>query len=117
MATPGVLECAFCGKSISIRYPFVEALSGALVLGAWLLYGLTPAFPIAAGFALAMVVLFFTDYDHQLLPDAVTLTGLVAGLDRQEPVAGVRSPTRRRADTSDGDSMARGDSPPSSVRR
>jgi leader peptidase (prepilin peptidase)/N-methyltransferase len=38
------------------------------------------AFPIAAAFGLAMVVLFFTDYDHQLLPDAVTLTGLVAGV-------------------------------------
>jgi leader peptidase (prepilin peptidase)/N-methyltransferase len=72
-------RCATCAKTISIRYPFVEALSAALVLGAWTLYGLTPAFPIAAGFALAMLVLFFTDYDHQLLPDAVTLTGLVVG--------------------------------------
>jgi leader peptidase (prepilin peptidase)/N-methyltransferase len=55
-------------------------LSALFVLGAWEIYGLTPAFPIAAVFALAMVVLFFTDYDHQLLPDAITLTGVVAGL-------------------------------------
>jgi leader peptidase (prepilin peptidase)/N-methyltransferase len=73
-------RCAECGQRISWRYPAVEALSGALVLGAWLLYGLTPAFPISAGFALALLVLFFTDYDHKLLPDAVTLTGFVAGL-------------------------------------
>jgi leader peptidase (prepilin peptidase)/N-methyltransferase len=31
-------------------------------------------------FALAMITLFFTDYDTQLLPDAITLTGLAAGL-------------------------------------
>ena len=73
-------RCALCGKPISIRYPFVELLSATLILGAWKLYGLTPAFPIAAGFALALLVLFFTDYDHQLLPDTVTLTGLVVGL-------------------------------------
>jgi len=63
-----------------LRYPFVELLSGAIVLGAWTLYGFTPAFPISAAFALAMLVLFFTDYDHQLLPDAITLTGLTVGL-------------------------------------
>jgi len=73
-------RCASCSRRISLRYPFVELLSGFVVFGAWMLYGLTPAFPIAAVFALAMVVLFFTDYDHQLLPDAITLTGLIAGL-------------------------------------
>jgi len=73
-------RCANCARPISPRYPFVELLSGAFVLGAWNLYGWTPAFPISAAFALAMIVLFFTDYDHQLLPDAVTLTGLIVGL-------------------------------------
>lgn len=73
-------RCAGCSQRISLRYPFVELLSGFFVFGAWELYGFTPAFPIAAVFALSMIVLFFTDYDHQLLPDAVTLTGLIAGL-------------------------------------
>jgi len=73
-------RCANCAQPIAWRYPFVELLSGLIVLGAWRLYGLTPAFPISAAFALALLVLFFTDYDHQLLPDAITLSGLVAGL-------------------------------------
>ncbi len=73
-------RCASCGQPISWRYPFVELLSAVIVCGAWTIYGMTPAFPISATFALAMVALFFTDYDHQLLPDAITLTGLVAGL-------------------------------------
>jgi leader peptidase (prepilin peptidase)/N-methyltransferase len=73
-------RCSGCGARISWRYPFVETLSGAIVLGLWLTFGSRPAFPIAVLFALALVALFFTDLDHQLLPDAITLTGLVAGL-------------------------------------
>lgn len=73
-------RCARCGSAISARYPFVEALSGAVVLAMWLAFGPGIEFAIASVFALAMVVLFFTDFDHQLLPDAVTLSGLALGL-------------------------------------
>jgi leader peptidase (prepilin peptidase)/N-methyltransferase len=73
-------RCAGCASAISLRYPFVEALSAATVLAMWRLYGPESAFPIAAAFALAMLVLFFTDFDHQLLPDAVTLTGVAVGM-------------------------------------
>ena len=73
-------RCASCGAGISWRYPAVELLSGAVVLVLWRFFGPSPAFLIASGFALAMVVLFFTDWDLQLLPDAITLTGTVTGL-------------------------------------
>jgi leader peptidase (prepilin peptidase)/N-methyltransferase len=73
-------RCAHCSSRISWRYPFVEAMSGAIVVASWLAFGPTPAFPIAVVFTLALVALFFTDLDHQLLPDAITLTGLAAGL-------------------------------------
>jgi leader peptidase (prepilin peptidase)/N-methyltransferase len=73
-------RCAGCSAPISFRYPFVEALSGAAVLALWLVFGYQPAFPIAAAFVLAMIALFFTDLDHQLLPDAITLTGFATGL-------------------------------------
>jgi leader peptidase (prepilin peptidase)/N-methyltransferase len=73
-------RCASCAARISPRYPFIELMSGAFVLAMWLAFGATPAFPVAAVFALALVALFFTDLDHQLLPDAITLTGVVAGL-------------------------------------
>jgi leader peptidase (prepilin peptidase)/N-methyltransferase len=72
--------CRHCSAPISWRYPFVEALSGVTVLLLWRHFGATAAFAIAAVFALALIVLFFTDYDHQLLPDAVTLTGFGVGL-------------------------------------
>jgi leader peptidase (prepilin peptidase)/N-methyltransferase len=72
--------CGHCSARISWRYPLVEALAGLTVLLFWRHYGTGSAFPIAAAFTLALVVLFFTDYDHQLLPDAVTLSGFAVGL-------------------------------------
>jgi leader peptidase (prepilin peptidase)/N-methyltransferase len=73
-------RCASCGARISWRYPLVEVLTGALALSLWHAYGPSIAFFIAAGFGMALVVLFFTDYDHQLLPDRVTLVGFAAGM-------------------------------------
>jgi leader peptidase (prepilin peptidase)/N-methyltransferase len=72
-------RCAACGAPISPRYPLVEAASAAVLLALWLAFGASAAFAVAALLALALVVLFFTDLDHQLLPDAVTLSGTVAG--------------------------------------
>jgi len=73
-------RCARCSAPFSFRYPFVEALSATIVFLMWRSFGAAAAFPIAAVFALALLALFFTDLDHQLLPDAITLTGTVAGL-------------------------------------
>ena len=73
-------RCATCRAPISWRYPAVEALTGLAAVALWRGYGPSQAFAIAAIFTLLMIVLFFTDYDHQLLPDLVTLPGFCAGL-------------------------------------
>ncbi len=73
-------RCRGCSAPISWRYPFVELLSGLSVLALWRVFGAVPEFPIAAAFTLALIVLFFTDFDHQLLPDAITLTGFACGV-------------------------------------
>jgi leader peptidase (prepilin peptidase)/N-methyltransferase len=73
-------RCGVCGASISWRYPMVELLSGVTLLVLWHAFGPTLELVVAVPFTLAMLVLFFTDLDHQLLPDAVTLSGLVVGL-------------------------------------
>lgn len=73
-------RCASCGARISVRYPIVEALTGALSAGvAWQLgFG----WPAAAGLVLTwfLVALAFIDIDHQLLPDSLTLPLLWLGL-------------------------------------
>ena len=73
-------RCRHCGAPISWRYPLVETLA-ALTLGlSYWHFGPSGSFAISAAFTLAMIVLFFTDWDHQLLPDAVTLTGFALGV-------------------------------------
>ena len=73
-------KCRECRTSISIRYPLVELMTGVGVTVLWRIYGFSPEFPFVAVFFMAMLVLFFTDFDLQLLPDAITLTGFLAAL-------------------------------------
>jgi leader peptidase (prepilin peptidase)/N-methyltransferase len=73
-------RCAGCGCPISWRYPLVELMTAAILLGLWLAYGPSRQFLVAAPFCLAMTVLFFTDLDLQLLPDVITLPGFAVGI-------------------------------------
>jgi leader peptidase (prepilin peptidase)/N-methyltransferase len=73
-------RCASCRAAISWRYPAVELLTGLVTLALWRGFGPSWEFTIAVVFSLVMIVLFFTDFDHQLLPDLVTLPGCVFGL-------------------------------------
>jgi leader peptidase (prepilin peptidase) / N-methyltransferase len=72
-------RCAACAAPISWRYPLVEALTALLLLALWRGLGPGMAFTVAAPFALALLVLFFTDLDTRLLPDVVTLGGFFVG--------------------------------------
>ncbi|HEY7744089.1 MAG TPA: A24 family peptidase [Burkholderiales bacterium] len=73
-------KCAGCGAAISLRYPVVEALSGAAAgYIAWR-YGLTLAMLGALLFTWAMIALAFIDLDTFYLPDSITLPLLWAGL-------------------------------------
>ncbi|HKA39415.1 MAG TPA: A24 family peptidase [Burkholderiales bacterium] len=73
-------KCSACRKPISLRYPVVEALTGALSgYIAWR-YGLSAAMFGALIFAWAMVALSFIDLDTFYLPDNITLPLLWAGL-------------------------------------
>lgn len=73
-------RCRDCSARISIRYPLVEAAAGALAVGVVFRFGPTVAGIEALVFAWVCLVLALIDYDHQLLPDVITLPTLVAGL-------------------------------------
>ena len=73
-------KCSQCKAPISLRYPVVEALAGALAgYIAWR-YGLSAAMLGALLFTWAMVALAFIDLDTFYLPDSITLPLLWAGL-------------------------------------
>jgi leader peptidase (prepilin peptidase) / N-methyltransferase len=72
-------RCRTCREPISVRYPIVEALTALMFAGAWWLWG--PSLLLAARliFGCALIVLFAIDLEHQLLPNAITLPGIVVG--------------------------------------
>lgn len=73
-------KCRSCGTAISARYPLIESLSGA-VFGvlAWQ-FGMSVDAGIYMLLAALLIVLFFIDLDHMLLPDPFTLFVLWLGL-------------------------------------
>lgn len=72
-------RCRSCRAPISIRYPIVEALTAAIFLLHWIVFGPTPLLAVRLLFACALIVLFAIDLDHQILPDVITLPGIVVG--------------------------------------
>jgi leader peptidase (prepilin peptidase)/N-methyltransferase len=73
-------RCRACRAPISPRYPLVEAANGAMYFAlAWRM-GPTPAAAVAMVLVTALLVLSLIDYDHQLLPNVITLPGIVLGL-------------------------------------
>lgn len=73
-------RCASCGARISPMYPIVEATCAALFLLHYLVLGWTPLLAVRLVFAAAMVALFAIDLRHQILPNVITLPGIVVGL-------------------------------------
>lgn len=73
-------RCPGCAKTISPRYPLVEALAGLLFGYAAWRYGPSLATASALLFITAMIALTFIDFDTQLLPDDITLPLIWAGL-------------------------------------
>jgi leader peptidase (prepilin peptidase) / N-methyltransferase len=73
-------KCKGCKTKISIRYPFVEAITGALLGLVAYKFGYTDMTLFAWVFTLALITLTFIDFDTQLLPDDITLPLLWLGL-------------------------------------
>lgn len=73
-------RCRGCGARISLRYPAIELLGGAMAaLLAWR-FGPTPAFAGGLLLGWALLAASAIDLEHLLLPDAITLPLLWAGL-------------------------------------
>ena len=73
-------KCANCANPISFRYPLVEIISAGLSVAAYLHFGPTLQFLASLGLLYSLISLTGIDYDHQLLPDRITLPLCGAGL-------------------------------------
>ncbi|MFI5447240.1 prepilin peptidase [Polaromonas sp. UC242_47] len=73
-------KCAVCGTPFGLRYPLVEAATGAVFFFCAWRWGLTFTGLAWCGFAAALMALALIDWDTTLLPDDITLPLLWAGL-------------------------------------
>jgi leader peptidase (prepilin peptidase)/N-methyltransferase len=73
-------RCRACDVAISWRYPAVELLTAAAFLGAWLAFGPTGRFVVASALLAALIAITVIDLEHQIIPDVITLPGIVAGV-------------------------------------
>ena len=76
-------RCRRCGAPISWRYPAFEALTALLFVGILKRFGVTTEALVALVFGCLMLVLAAIDFDHFLLPDRLTLPGILVGLAAQ----------------------------------
>lgn len=87
-------RCRFCGIKISPRYLLVELLTAVLFLLVWLKFSLSPGAACPLGLApvtdwklvpiywlvvTGLILGTFVDFEHLIIPDRVTLGGILAG--------------------------------------
>ena len=73
-------RCRDCGVRISARYPLVELATALLFAIVAQRFGPSPMAWLWMGFGAALLVAAMVDIDHRIIPDEISLGGLVAGL-------------------------------------
>ncbi len=73
-------KCRQCRQPISFRYPLVELINGLIYLFYFWLYGVSGQFLIYSFVTSVLLVIFFVDIDFQIIPDVLTIPGIIVGL-------------------------------------
>ncbi|MCB0342837.1 MAG: prepilin peptidase [Pseudobdellovibrionaceae bacterium] len=73
-------RCRSCKAKISWRYPLVEFLMGSVFAIVFYQFGFSWLTLEYLVFAFGLIVVSFIDFDHMILPDVFTLSGVVLGL-------------------------------------
>jgi len=73
-------RCRGCQAPISLRYPLVEFLMGLFSLILLLRYGISTLYAIYFAFFASLTLVSFIDLPHRIIPDVISLPGIVIGL-------------------------------------
>ena len=73
-------KCKDCKESISVIYLIIEVITALLILAGFFKFGLTFDFLIYTVVAPTLVIITVIDIEHQIIPDVITLPGIVLGL-------------------------------------
>ncbi|MBN2830953.1 MAG: prepilin peptidase [Candidatus Omnitrophica bacterium] len=72
-------RCRICKEKISLRYPLVEFLTASLFLLFFMRYGLSYDLFFYIVLVSALIVATFIDISHRIIPDEITIGGIVIG--------------------------------------
>ncbi|MEW6601474.1 MAG: prepilin peptidase [Nitrospirota bacterium] len=72
-------KCRNCKAKLSFRYPLIEFLNAVLYVLVLGRFGMDSPWVLAFYFVFvsALTVIFFIDLDHQIIPDVITLPGIL----------------------------------------
>jgi leader peptidase (prepilin peptidase)/N-methyltransferase len=73
-------RCRVCKVGISLRYPLVESLNALLYVFVLWRFGFGLQTIVYSMFCSALIVITFIDLDFQIIPDKITLPGILIGL-------------------------------------
>jgi len=73
-------KCRVCKAAISVRYPFVELLNAVFYLLVLYRFGFAWHTALYGILCSALIVITFVDLDFQIIPDVITLPGIVVGI-------------------------------------
>jgi leader peptidase (prepilin peptidase)/N-methyltransferase len=72
-------RCRHCQKKISVQYPIVEFIAGVILPLSFFLSGFSLRFYATSLFFYLLLPLFIIDLRSQVVPDKITIPGIVAG--------------------------------------
>lgn len=72
-------RCRRCSGPISFRYSVVELSSALAAVALYLRVGFGVEWVVLFAFVAALIVVTFIDLDHRIIPDVVSLPGMVVG--------------------------------------
>jgi len=73
-------KCRACGAPISPRYLLVEFLSGLVTAVLFFYFGATAVFVKYLFLCLLLMVVFFIDLEHYIIPNSLVIVGLIGGI-------------------------------------
>jgi leader peptidase (prepilin peptidase) / N-methyltransferase len=73
-------RCRYCHESISAQYPLVEGTTALASFFLFLKFGLSWSYLFYFCFLAALIVITVIDLFHQIIPDVISLPGILVGL-------------------------------------
>ena len=72
-------RCRDCGAPISAKYPIVEAITALMFVFLFVRFGLSLSLAVFLIFACALIVISFIDLEFKIIPDILSVGGMVVG--------------------------------------